>query len=297
MEKKEREVLVVAFLAACVPRPPPPHPVDSVLQARWVLCDIMRRMSCHVAQRGVRPESAAPIPLTLVCSIPVSMWFRRQVQDVQAAVDLDHRLTLEFSLAVKEAPGYWERPSTQLQQKLDQSPSDAALHRAAHAICRAAHWTASIMPHSYTTGLRGKPEAFDLCGEQESNRAVEVLDRWQVGASDAQVEYQIVIECNLAWVFPSPGEKVPARAAGQFDWDSFTVQSRTLSERFPLSVNDLSNILKAGPNRLLDDVLGASPQQGKPPGAGKAQPLADATNKKGARWWRHPFGKSKDRAE
>lgn len=292
MDQNEREVLMVAFLAACVPRPLPAHTVDRVLQARGVLSEIMRCMSCHVAQRGVDPERAAPIPLTLVCSIPVSVWFRRQVQDIRAAADLDDRLALELDIAAKQAPGFWEHPSPQLQQKLAKSPHSAQLHRAASAICSAARWTASLMPHSYTTSLRGKPEAFDLCGENQVNRAIETLDSWQVGASDAEVEYQIVIECNLAWVFPSPGEKVPARAAGNFDWDSFTVHSRTPSERLPLSARDIEAVMNGGPGSLLEGWLGA----GKHGAAGPKGPLADVTNRKA--WWPHNlFGKIKDRGE
>ena len=85
-QRDEREVLVVSFLRACTsphysPVSRDPSVIDIIRNASAVLGDIMCSMSMHVAHMGVcvGEEEPKPIPMTLCASIPVHMWFRKQV--------------------------------------------------------------------------------------------------------------------------------------------------------------------------------------------------------------------------
>lgn len=73
--------------------------------------------------------------------------------------------------------------------------------------------------------------------------------------SDAALDYQIVVECNLAWVFPSPftspdemerkRKKMPARLRNSIlHSDEFTVHKRTGSEHLAIPADFVWDSIK-----------------------------------------------------
>ena len=134
--------------------------------------------------------------------------FDWQVQDIQAATKLDLELTMALPTAINsaskmcmdraiEAENSVENRRKLLSREKSRAKSAVSasrVYRAAHAICKEAVWTATIMPLSYSAALKEENPGIDMEARGTAHigdAAVRTIANWEAGRTDVSLEYQV----------------------------------------------------------------------------------------------------------
>ncbi len=303
--REEREVFSLALLHTCATKGDEgeggrkPNVTLVLGKSFDVFSDAIRRVSMHVAEKGIIARK--PIPRTVYACIPVVVGFRSHLQDIQAARDLNTKLHDDFRMArrrMQRSSSAWHYELPEDDNNDEEEDETNLKERAAHEVCEAAIWSATLMPRPYSTRASSLVEVKEdeVSKSGETAHLIRMLETWEAGKSDICLDYQIVVECNLAWAFPSTPRRrrTPRRKHTLLPTMSgFEKQQRPASEHMEIPAQRLWDIIRRHKDveeeeyeeyeedeevHSVERAAGEKETKKKAPSSSSSRPLKDSTN-------------------